>query len=221
MPPLRAVLFGGLGRSGRTSCVSVAGRRHDSRAPPRRPGPPAVWRRSSSTPDLPDGAGAILQRTDDGRVRILRTRVATVHRPSRPGRAGARGHLPSLSARGGAGCAWHVRQPVALLSDGGLDAVSRRRAARRSSATRPRFRRRLRRPDDRPRRPASAAAPDDADGSRRLFGVGGAHGGAMCGGGAGSRVGAGDASARCRGGARVAPGTSRSLGEAVAALPPG
>ena len=124
------------------------------------------------------------------------SRLCVVHRDL--GRRGAARHVPPLPARGGARPPRHVREPVALLPDGGGDAVPRRRE--------PDDRRRRRRRFRRPTTKACQSAADDlppllrpgrGDGSRGLLRVGGAHG-APVRRGAGAGIGAGDARARRR-----------------------
>ena len=77
-------------------------------------------------PELPHDAGRDARSDRRGPLCVLRTRHEALHRASRSGRAAPAVDVPAFSARVGAGHARHVRLAVALLSDGGVDAVSRR-----------------------------------------------------------------------------------------------
>ena len=89
-------------------------------------------------PDLPDGTAAMLDRDERGHCVFYERDREALHRPSRSRRAASADDVPALSARVGPGSTRHVRLALALLSDGGVDAVSATGRSR-SSPSRRRF----------------------------------------------------------------------------------
>ena len=133
-------------------------------------------------PDLPEGAAAMLERTEAGECVFLErgTKLCIVHRDI--GESALPATCRSLSPTGGSRRPWHVHHAVALLSDSGIDAVPRRLPLAIVARTTRVSAWRVRRACRHRQRFAAAPHPDDAHGFAWVFGVGTAHGCALLGG---------------------------------------